>query len=496
MRLVFLLVAVTALSLPAQDLGGGAIASHGRVARFTIDSWIPGMPSAFTFHDLPANTALCIAMLSPGATSFALPGIAGTFVADPFAGTSVWMGASLPIPTLPPAVRGYSLVVQGLFLDPGLGAVLTDATRCDFFSPVIMVGNQRQSSNSISVIDLVSRGVVDRLGNSENGSIAFSPDRARAYVCEPGSLRNQVTVYDLLVRPIQQTTVLATSGGVRYRPEIAADGTRMYVPVHDGIDVFDVLPSSPGFHTWLFKIPTPITGNNGSIFTGPLDCALTPDGSKLFVAFGENLTFPTPSTLGVIDVLQPGTPYRAIPLTTGGSFFGMATRQAVAVSPDGAFVFTVENAVAPGFPFGLGYAQGGLVNVIDAYAEVEVMAIPTMGISQSALAIDRLGRNLWIAQTGALSNQAELLRIDLDRHSPTRFSVAARIGLDPVAFSVTTGASGVAVTPDGSTVCVTLVEDNAHPTPVLLTVDARTNLVVGAPITVESLPATVSVQQY
>jgi DNA-binding beta-propeller fold protein YncE len=495
-RLAASLAAFSAIALvPAQDLGGGAPGSHGRVSRFVLESWIPGTPSALAFRDLPPGTVLGVAMLSGGSAPSTIPGVQGTFLVD-FNGLAVAWGTNLVIPTLPMNFTGLSMVIQGVFLDPALGPVLTDATRCWFFDPVVMVGNQRQSSNSISVIDLVQRAVVDRLGNSENGTIAFSPDRTRAYVCEPGLQRNLVTVYDLTVRPIVQLTQLPTSGGVRYRPEIAPAGDRMYVPVHNGVDVFDVDPASPTFHQRLLTIPTPITGNSSTIFTGPLDVAVTPDGSKLFIAFGELLAWPAPSTVGVVDLLAPGTPYRAIPVTTGGDFFGLATRSAIVVSPDGQLVFTVEWAVAPGFPFANGFAQGGLINVISAAAETEILAIPTNGIAQSAIAIDRLGRNLWVAQNGALTGQAELLRIDVDRHSAAPLSVAARIVLDPVPFDVTTGAAGVAATPDGSTVCVTLVEDSAHPVPVMITVDARTNGVFGLPITVESLPQTVSVQQY
>jgi hypothetical protein len=492
---IALVLAATAGSTNSQDLGGGAPCSHGRVARFVVEGWIPGAPSALAFRDVPPGTAIGIAMISGGTTSQTVPGIAGTFIVDVPNGFTAW-GLNLPIAALPAGMAGTSLVVQGLVLDPGSGLVLTDATRCQFFDPVVMVGNQRQSSNSISVVDLVQRSVVGRLGNSENGSIAFSPDRTRAYVCEPGLQRNIVTVYDLTVQPIAQLAQLPTSGGVRYRPEIAPAGDRMYVPVHNGVDVFDVDPQSPNYHARLTSIPTPITGNNSTIFTGPLDVAVTPDGSKLFIAFGENLVYPAPSTVGVVDLLQPGMPYRAIPVTTGGDFFGLATRQAIAVSPDGEFVYTVEYAVPPGFPFSNGFAQGGLINVISVAAEVEVTTIVTNGTSQSALAIDRLSRNLWVAQNGSIGGLAELLRVDLDRHSPTRLSVLATIQLDPVPFSTSTGAGGVAVTPDGSTVCVTLVEDAAHPVPVMVTVDARTNALFGQPITVESLPQTVAVQQF
>ncbi|GAB4142457.1 MAG: hypothetical protein Fur0037_09650 [Planctomycetota bacterium] len=145
-RTSLLALACVLASASAQDLGGGAPSSNGIVARFSIESWIPGTPSAFSFRDLPAGGTLAIAVLSGQTANLALPGVAGTFRANPFTGFPVWMGRSLQIPMLPPALSGLSLYAQGLFLDPMSGPVLTDAFRADFFSPVVMVGNQRQTT--------------------------------------------------------------------------------------------------------------------------------------------------------------------------------------------------------------------------------------------------------------------------------------------------------------------------------------------------------------
>jgi DNA-binding beta-propeller fold protein YncE len=141
-----------------------------------------------------------------------------------------------------------------------------------------------------------------------------------------------------------------------------------------------------------------------------------------------------------------------------------------------------------------GFANGALVNVINTAADLEVAAIPTGGFEQSELAVDRLGRNLWVAQY-TLARLGEVLRVDVDRRSATRFTGLQRIPVDPNPYTVGAGPKGIDVTPDGSTVVVSVIEDTTHAVPVAITVDALSNTVVGTPITVESLCATVSVQQ-
>ncbi len=483
-------------SAAGQDLGGGAPASHGRVPRFVLESWIPGAPSGLAFRDLPATFAGGAGIVSAAATSLTLPGVSGTILADPFLGTIVPMGQSLSL-VVPASLHRQDLVIQGILFDTGTGLSMTDATRCRLLRPLAMVGNQRQTANSLSVVDVATRQVTQRLGDSENGSIAFSPDRTRSYVCEPGSQRNRVVVYDLTSNPIGVLTTVSTSGGIRYRGEFSPDGRRLYVPVHDGVDIIDTDPASATYHTWLAKIPTPITGNAGSIFTGPIDVAVTPDGQKLFIAYGENLpSWPAPASVGVVDLTLPNYPHRIIPVRAGGAvtlLANLATRTSVRISPDGRYAYVLEYGFPPG-QFAVGFTNGSLVNVIDVAAETEVTAIATNGLGQSSMEIDLLGRRLYVPQTN-LNNIGEVLVFDVDRRSAARNALVNRILVDPTPYSASTGPRGVAVTADGAIVLVSVVEDSSHPTPQLVTIDARAGAVFGAPIVVESLPATVACQR-
>lgn len=486
----FALVATTA----AQDLGGGAVASHGRVPRFVLDSWIPGRSASLAFVDTPTGSPAGAAILSAGRTSLMLPFLPGTLIADPAAGVVIPMGASLLL-GLPNTLHGQTLYYQGVLLD-GASLLLTDATQANFLRPLAVVGCQRQTANSLLVVDVVGNAVVDRVGNSENGSIAITRDRRRMYVCEPGSQRNHVLAYDISVQPVVQIATIPNTGGVRYRGEFSPDGRRLYVPVHDGVDIVDVDPNSATYHTVLTKIPTPITGNSTTIFTGPIDVAVTPDGNKLFIAYGENASFPGTGTLGVVDLNVTGFPHRSIPITLSGvvTLLGnLATHTSVRVSPDGQFVYVLEFGFQPG-SFVSGFTNGSSLKVVDAVAETEVAAIATRGVGQSEIEIDLLGRNLWLPQVD-LNGMGEVLRFDVDRRSATRNTLVARVPIDPTPFSVGNGPSSAAPTADGSRVLVTVVEDSTHPTPQLVTVDAATNSVIGTPIQLESLPATVSVQR-
>ena len=482
-------------SLPAQDLGGGAPASHGRVPRFVLDTWLPGALASLEFVDAPTATPAGAGILSAGRTAVNLPFLPGTLIADPALGVVVPMTQSLAV-GLPAQLHGRSLFIQGVLLD-GAGLLLTDATQVNIWRPLAVVGCQRQSANSLLLIDVATRTRVGRIGNSENGSIAISPDRSRMYVCEPGSVRNHVVVYDISVLPALPITTIVNTGGVRYRGEFSPDGRVLYVPVHDGVDVIDTDRASATYHTVLRKINTPITGNATSIFTGPIDVAVTPDGTKLFIAYGESgAIFPGTGTLGVIDLTLPTFPHRSIPITLSGvvNLLGnLATHDAVRVSPDGQFVYVLEFGFQPG-AFVSGFTNGSSVKIVYAVNEVEVAAIATRGVGQSEINLDLLGRNLWLAQVD-LGGAGEVLRFDVDRRSATRNGLVARIPIGTGTYSVGSGPSSAAPTADGSLVLVTVIEDVTHATPQLVTIDAGSNSVIGSAITLESLPRTVTVQR-
>jgi hypothetical protein len=118
------------------------------------------------------------------------------------------------------------------------------------------------------------------------------------------------------------------------------------------VSVIDADPQSSGFMTELQKIPTKITGNSGTIFTGPLDLAVTPNGRKLYIAYGENLSYPAKSSLGVIDLTQSSFPEKLIPMTTGGTFWlsssiEVATHPRIKMSTDGLHAYVCEWGLDP-----------------------------------------------------------------------------------------------------------------------------------------------------
>lgn len=506
-----------AVALCAEDLGGGATASHGRVPRLILDRWIPGMTSTLRFVDLPAGVSKLFVGISTGTTKMQFVGFDGTLIANLFLPTSIVVVVNpsnpvIPLGTLPTNLNGTNVIIQGLVADT-TGVHFTDATRIDFFKPLVMVGNQRQSANSISVIDLGRRQSVQRLTNSENGAIVFSPDRRWAYVTEPGSGRNRVQAYNLTTNPITVGRQIPVSGQIQSQASITRDGKRLYIPVNgklnnlpaEGVSVIDTDPASLWFHTEIqkIKVPPPSKSNAGAPGTGPMAVAVTPDGKKLYIAYAELISFPGKATVGMIDLTSPKFPLKTIPITTGGVLslgggLGLAQRNDIVVSPDGQWVYTVEMGFDILFA---GFQNGAVINAISTGADVELAAIPTNGFDITELAVDRMGRNLYVAQLkwgGGLQGGGigQVLRIDVDRRSQNRFKVVNTIQVDPTRYAFNAGPKGIDVTPDGATVCVSVSEDTNHAGPAMLTIDTLTNKVFGKPIAVESLAFTLSVQQF
>lgn len=494
--LVPLLVAFVSTPVTAQDHGGGSVATNGKVVKFDLESWIPGTTTNLQFTDAPATTISYILAFSVSLTSTSIPGFNGTLRADVTAGRGFYLFGQATTPVALPANAGGKVIIQGAVIDRNGQGYFTDATTVDLFNPTVMVGNSRQSANSINVIDLPTRKSVQRLANSELGHITFSFDRKWAYVTEPGSQRNRVVPYDLTGSTIQAKTPIALTGGVRYRCAATKDGKRLYVPVHDGVDVIDTDPTSSTFHKQILKITVPITGTSGAIFTGPMGLALGFNDTRLYIAYGEQLTYPAKSTVGVIDLNKTGTPHRAIPVTTGGSFIGIATRMDIVPSADGLHVFVLEWGVQPIPNFTLGYANGGMLNVVSTILDRETAAIPTGGFGGQELCADRLGRNVWTTHVDQ-NNFGELLRIDVDRRSQNQFSIKSRIKISNATYAASSsGPMGICTTPDSSTVCFTVVEGTGQAFPEMWTLNARTEKLFGTPVRVESLPGTLSITQF
>ena len=145
-----------------------------------------------------------------------------------------------------------------------------------------------------------------------------------------------------------------------------------------------------------------------------------------------------------------------------------------------------------------GYTQaagGALLTVISTLAQIEIIAVPTGGIGQFEFARDLLDRQLWIGQVRH-DGIAEAVCIDIDKHSPTRFTMCQQVPLDPVGYSAgLSGPLGLSITPDGSRVVVALDGDQSHGDKIA-TVDARAGVLLGTTPIAASDPETVSIQRY
>jgi len=502
MRSLVLLLGLLAMGgtpLTAEDLGGGAPASGGLVPQLVADNWIPFRTLNFVLQNAPAHVTGGIAVIGTAPTVLPLPGNVGTLrvsLAHPHFLLPV--GKVTPLFMIPPALEGTTFYVQALVVDPKhpAGGVLTDATRVDLFTPMILQGNTRQSSNNIKVIDIHNFNVVQTVANYRGGKFVYHPDRKRMYVCEVETNLNRLAYYTIANGRITFQSTIPLSGGTRYHGDITRDGKLMYVPLHDGIAEVDVDPASPGFNKEIRKFPSTFTGSVGAIFTGPMDCTLTPDGKKLYVAYGETTTFPANTHVGVFDLSLANPTEKLIPITTGGTVAlggEIATRSTIESSADGRFVATVEFGFTPG-PFSKGFQNGGLLNVIDTRTDTEVAAIATGGYAQMQLAFDRMGRNIYVAQTDR-AGIGEVIRVDADRRHLSAYQILKRYTFSTAPYSASTGPQGVDTTPDGAEVYVTVVEDGQHPTPEGYRINTWLDKITGGPLTLASLPANIEVQQ-
>lgn len=487
--------------LGAQDLGGGAVGGHNRVARFQLDSWNPGAASQFSFVDLPATAVARWGALSFSAGSLNHPLLSGTLLLNSQSSTfGVFaMGQTSPI-ALPAFLDGASLYIQGIFLDAVSGFVATDATKVNIFDPVVAVATG--IGRTIEVFDERSTVVTSSLTNSRNGRIHFTADRSRAYVTQTNS---SVRVYSVSSGGMS----FAGSFLLTHRPRsgtgaISPDGQRLYVPVQAAgtpfdnfIAVCDIAPGSPTFNREIGLIPVPVVGPGSGPGNGPMSCAITPDGAKLYIAYAQVLSGGM-ADIGVLDLVTPGNPFSSIPVSVGGNIMGIHSMEHIEVSEDGQWVYAIEQGFDPALPLINGYTQaagGALLTVVSTLAQAEIAAIPTGGIGQFEFSRDLLDRRLWIGQVRH-DGIAEAACFDIDKHSPTRFSVLQRVQLDPVPYSAgSSGPLGIAVTPDGSRVIVTLDGDQNH-SDKIANIDARTFTLLGTTPISAADAETVSVQRY
>ncbi len=193
-------------------------------------------------------------------------------------------------------------------------------------APLVYISNT--SSDDVWVVDIATEAVVAVIpvGDDPRG-IDITPNNSRVYVAN--RFDNTVSVIDtatnMVVGTIDFSASMLVTATEPYDVVVSADGEWLYVAMKnggsengDGTVVVVDLPA----HTIVAEV---ILDSNAS----PEGIVVTPDGQKVYVA--------ARGAMYIVDVSNP-----ASPMFVGTA--GVAERELV-VSPDGAFVYSDDNAV-------------------------------------------------------------------------------------------------------------------------------------------------------
>ncbi|PYM62021.1 MAG: hypothetical protein DMD79_11525 [Candidatus Rokuibacteriota bacterium] len=282
----------------------------------------------------------------------------------------------------------------------------------------LLVSNNGQGVQSLAVVDLASRTVVQTLPYPAPEAlflgVVVSPDGRRAYASSGGN--NTIRVYDLdQGRLFERERIALGARGARVYPAglaLSADGGTLYAALNlaGAVAVVD-LPA----RSVRASIPLPWTGRPDDL--GPLPYALALAGSRLYVSEwnGGGVTVIDVHGLRVLGHVPTGAHASALTLSPDGTrlYVANATSDTVSVvdTATDTVVGTVDLAPYPGAPMGslpnavavspdgrtLYVANGGNndVAVVDTTTFRIRGLIPTAWFP-SALAVSRDGRLLYV----------------------------------------------------------------------------------------------------
>ena len=221
-------------------------------------------------------------------------------------------------------------------------------------------------------------------------------------------------------------------GGGPYGIAVTPDGTRVYVANGGAVAVIDTQTNFVG---------PPITvGNN------PRGIAISPDGMTAYV------TNQTSGDVSVVDL--PSNQAIGAPIVVGGSPLG------IAITPNGGRAYVANS-------------KSGSVSVIDTRTNQVVGSPIIVGTEPRAIAISPDGGRAYVAnaQSGSVSV------IDTGTNQVVGSPII--VGTEPKA---------IAITPDGARAYVANRESAD-----VTVIDARTNQVVGSPIAAKNAPEAIAI---
>ncbi|MFI6585638.1 beta-propeller fold lactonase family protein [Embleya sp. NPDC050493] len=266
--------------------------------------------------------------------------------------------------------------------------------------------------------------------------VAVSPDGSHAYVTNAGGgggpggpAGTTVTVVDTATNT---ATGAITVGSGPQGIAVTPDGSRLYV-ANGGSGSVSVIDTATN------TVTSTVTG-----FNAPYDVAVTPDGTEVYVS---DTTFPN----GTVKAISTATNTVTASITLGSPF-----QRGLAIGPDGAHVYVVS----PG---------DNKLSVVDT-ATHTAGPTPTLSDQAFAIAVSPNGHTAYVAH----SNDNFLTVVDLTTLTITGTITTAG---NPV---------GLAFAPDGAHAYVTLASANT-----LVVVDTATNTVTDT-TTVGDVPVAVA----
>jgi YVTN family beta-propeller protein len=277
-------------------------------------------------------------------------------------------------------------------------------------------------SNTVSVIDTASNTVTATIPvGLDPVGVAVTPDGSKVYVANLGS--NTVSVIDTASNTVTATipgfVFPPIIGGVATSPfglAVSPDGSKVYVtnflsPFGGGVSVIDTASN-----TETAAIPV-----GGSSIPGnpPFGVAVTPDGSKVYVADADdpfhNVRFTPVSVIDTAsNTVTASIPIGPVPVPQlGGSVpFG------VAVSPDGRTVYVTSRAL-------------NTVSVIDTASNMVTATIP-VGLDPVGVAVTSDGSKVYVANAGSST-------VSVIATATNTVTATIPVGTEPQAFGLFIG---------------------------------------------------------